>query len=43
MTTIIEKLRRPIDLCQWKGKIYILEYISYDNQRPSRLLEFSGK
>ena len=42
-TTILEKLRRPIDLCQWKGKIYILEYISYDNQRPSRLLEFSGK
>jgi hypothetical protein len=42
-TTIVEKLRRPIDLCQWKGKIYILEYITYDNQRPSRLLEFSGK
>ena len=43
MTTIIDKLRRPIDLCQFGGKIYILEYITYDNQRPSRLLELSGK
>jgi len=43
MTTILEKLRRPIDLCQSKGKIYILEYISYDAQRPSRLLELSGR
>jgi hypothetical protein len=43
MTTILEKLRRPSDLCQWKGKIYILEYITYDTQRPSRLLELSGK
>jgi len=43
MTTVLEKLRRPIDLCQWKGKVYILEYITYDAQRPSRLLELSGK
>jgi len=43
MTTILENLRRPSDLCQWKGKIYILEYITYDAQRPSRLLELSGK
>ncbi|HVR85683.1 MAG TPA: PQQ-dependent sugar dehydrogenase [Planctomycetota bacterium] len=43
MTTILEKLRRPIDLCQSGGKIYILEYITYDAQRPSRLLELSGK
>ncbi|HZE96368.1 MAG TPA: PQQ-dependent sugar dehydrogenase [Planctomycetota bacterium] len=41
--TVLEKLRRPIDLCQWKGKIYILEYITYDAQRPSRLLELSGQ
>jgi hypothetical protein len=43
VTTILEKLRRPIDLCQSGGKLYILEYISYDHERPSRLLELSGK
>ncbi|MBV8878727.1 MAG: PQQ-dependent sugar dehydrogenase [Planctomycetaceae bacterium] len=43
MTTVLEKLRRPIDLCQQGGKIYVLEYITYDAQRPSRLLELTGK
>lgn len=43
MTAILEKLRRPIDLCQFDGKIYILEYITHDSPRPSRLLELSGK
>ncbi len=43
MTTILEKLQRPIDLCQWKGKIYILEYSSTDAARLSRLLELSGE
>ena len=43
MTTILEHLRRPIDLCQAKGMIYILEYDTYDAPRPSRLLELSGK
>jgi glucose/arabinose dehydrogenase len=42
MTTILEKLQRPIDVCQGKGKIYILEYTSYDKSRLSRLLELSG-
>jgi glucose/arabinose dehydrogenase len=43
ITTVLEKLQRPIDLCQYKGKIYILEYTSYDKQRLSRLLEVSGE
>lgn len=42
MRTILEKLRRPIDLCQWKGRLYILEHTTYDNERKSRLLELSG-
>ena len=42
ITTILEKLQRPIDLCQLKGKIYILEYTTYDKDRLSRLLELSG-
>jgi len=43
ITTILEKLQRPIDLCQHKGKIYILEYTTYDKDRLSRLLELSGE
>jgi hypothetical protein len=42
ITTVLEKLQRPIDLCQFKGKIYILEYTTYDKARLSRLLEISG-
>jgi glucose/arabinose dehydrogenase len=42
INTILEKLRRPIDLCQWKGKLYILEHTTYDADRKSRLLEMSG-
>ena len=43
VATILEKLQRPIDLCQHKGKIYILEYTTYDKVRLSRLLELSGE
>lgn len=43
MTMILEKLRRPIDLCLANGKLYILEYDSHDAPRPSRLLELAGK
>lgn len=42
ITTVLEKLQRPIDLCQAKGKIYILEYTTYDKERLSRLIEISG-
>jgi hypothetical protein len=42
ITTVLEKLQRPIDLCQYKGKIYVLEYTTYDKDRLSRLLELSG-
>lgn len=42
ISTVLEKLQRPIDLCQWKGRIYILEYTTYDKIRLSRLLELSG-
>lgn len=40
--TVLEKLRRPIDVCQWNGKLYILEHTTYDASRLSRLLELSG-
>jgi len=43
ITTILEKLQRPIDLCQYKGKLYIVEYTTYDKDRLSRLLELSGE
>jgi len=43
ITTVLEKLQRPIDLCQTKGKIYILEYTTYDKERLSRLIEVSGE
>jgi glucose/arabinose dehydrogenase len=42
VTTVIEGLRRPIDICQWNGKIYVVEYTTYDASRLSRLLEISG-
>lgn len=42
MTVILEGLRRPIDLCQSKGKLYLLEHTTYDEKRPARLLEVSG-
>ena len=42
ITAVLEKLRRPIDVCQWKGKLYILEHTSHDAERLSRLLELSG-
>jgi glucose/arabinose dehydrogenase len=42
VTTVLEKLQRPIDLCQFKGKIYILEFTTYDKDRLSRLIELSG-
>src|SRR5207244_2130885 len=38
MTTFLDQLRRPIDLCQWNGKLYVLEYTTYDASRLSRLL-----
>jgi glucose/arabinose dehydrogenase len=31
--------RRPIDVCLSRGRLYILEYDTVDDQRPSRLLE----
>lgn len=40
---ILEKLRRPIDVCQATGKLYVLEHTTYDSSRLSRLLELSGK
>jgi glucose/arabinose dehydrogenase len=43
ITAVLEKLRRPIDVCQWKGKLYILEHTSHDAERLSRLLELSGR
>jgi len=42
VTTVLEGLRRPIDICQWNGKLYVLEYHTYDASRLSRLLEVSG-
>jgi glucose/arabinose dehydrogenase len=42
VSIVLEGLRRPIDLCQADGKLYILEHTTYDAQRPARLLEVSG-
>ncbi|HXX92915.1 MAG TPA: PQQ-dependent sugar dehydrogenase [Planctomycetota bacterium] len=36
-------LRRPIDLCQLGGRLYLLEYIKYDDQRLPRILEIAGE
>jgi hypothetical protein len=41
--TLVSQLRRPIDVALLKGRLYVLEYTSYDDRRPSRLLEVSGK
>ena len=35
-------LRRPIDVCQLGGKLYLLEHVKYDDQRPPRVLEIDG-
>jgi glucose/arabinose dehydrogenase len=35
-------LRRPIDVCQLRGKLYLLEYVKYDDQRLPRVLEIGG-
>ena len=40
--TFLADLRRPIDICQKDGRLYILEHTSHDGQRLSRLLEASG-
>lgn len=39
---ILETLRRPIDICERRGKLYVLEHTTYDDQRPCRLLEVSS-
>ena len=38
----LEDLRRPIDVCQLGGKLYLLEHVRYDDQRLPRVLEISG-
>lgn len=40
--TFLDHLRRPLDICQENGKLYILEHTTYDAARMSRLLEVSG-
>jgi hypothetical protein len=39
---VLEGLRRPIDVCQKEGRLYLLEYIRYDEARPPRVLELGG-
>jgi glucose/arabinose dehydrogenase len=36
-------LRRPIDICQLGGKLYLLEHVKYDDQRLPRVLEIAGQ
>ena len=31
MVTVVEQLRRPIDLCQFKGKLYINQRMFYES------------
>jgi hypothetical protein len=42
-TTLVSGLRRPIDACLRNGRLYVVEHTTYDDQRPSRLLELSGR
>lgn len=41
-TNFLTDLRRPIDVCQSGGKLYLLEHVKYDDQRPPRVLEIAG-
>ena len=39
---LLTGLRRPIDVCQSGGKVFLLEHVRYDDQRLPRVLEISG-
>jgi glucose/arabinose dehydrogenase len=41
--TFYKTSRRPIDVCLSRGRLFILEYDTVDDRRPSRVLEASAK
>jgi len=41
-TNFLTGLRRPIDICQSGGKMYLVEHVRYDDQRLPRVIEVSG-
>lgn len=42
-TTFMKSSQRPIDVCLRNGALYVLEYVTVDDRRRSRLLEMTAK